>query len=277
MKRFDFKVGEYYPDIMGIGYVQAYIHEPNSEMKRDKFPSVVVVPGGSYWTTSEREAEPVAMRFYADGYNVFVLRYTTTHEAISHEATGITPYPTCYKEVGAVVDLIKKKPKGWYLDGKVIVVGFSAGGHLAATLSTRYDDKVVTDGVRRCKPDATILVYPVITGDEFAHRPSFEQLTGTSDVAVHQVESVENYVHEGMSPVYVCHAMDDDGVDVRNSLLFVSKLAEFKVDCECHIYPHGRHGFSTATSLVNTPFDNTANWVDEALSFLKARGLSIEK
>ena len=276
MKSFDFKLSEYYPDVLGVGYVQAYIHEPNSEMERDEFPSVVVVPGGSYWTTSEREAEPVAMRFYASGYNVFVLRYTTTHKPKDHTPTGITPYPICYKELGAVVDLIKKKPKGWYLDGKVIVVGFSAGGHLTATLSTRYDDKLVSDG-RQCKPDATILVYPVITGGEFAHRSSFEQLTGTSDIAVHQVESVENYVHKGMSPVYICHAMDDDGVDVRNSLLFVSKLAEYKVDCECHVYPKGRHGFSTATNLVNTPYEHTASWVDEALNFLKKRDLSIEK
>lgn len=276
MIRFDFKVKEYYPDIDGLGFVQAYIHEPCREMPREDYPSVVVVPGGGYWCTSEREAEPVAMHFYSNGYNVYVLRYTTSHSLNDHQPTGITPYPICYKECGAVIDLIRKKCEEWNGNGKVGIVGFSAGGHLTATISTRYNDKIVSDGVRDCKPDATILVYPVISGGDIAHRGSFENLTGVKDLSIHEVESADRYVHEGMSPTYICHAMDDDGVDVRNSLLYVSRLREFKVDCECHIYPNGRHGFSIATNLVNTPYEYTANWVGEALRFLKERGLSID-
>lgn len=275
MKRFDFTIKEYYPKIEGVGFVQAYLHEPNKEMLRKKFPSIVVIPGGSYWCTSEREAEPVAMYFYAEGYNVFVLRYTTTHTVETHEATNITPYPICYKEAGAIIDLIKKKPKGWYLDGRVAVVGFSAGGHLTATVSARYADNVVSDGVYNSKPDATILVYPVITGGEYAHRSTFEQLTGTNDLALHQIESVDKYVHKGMSPVYICHAMNDSAVNVENTLLFVSKLASCNVDCECHIFSDGGHGFSTAKALVNTPFEGLHDWVGEAIHFLRVRGLSI--
>ncbi len=246
-------------------------------MERVEYPSIVVVPGGSYFWTSEREAEPVAMYFYAEGYNVFVLRYTTTHTALEGAPTGITPYPVCYKEAGAIIDFIKKKPDGFYLDGRVAIVGFSAGGHLTATVSTRYSDVVVSDGIRDCKPDATMLMYPVITSGEYAHRSSFELLTGTKDLSVHKAESAEDYVHQGMSPVYICHAMNDSGVNVENTLLFVSRLASCKVDCECHIFPDGGHGFSTAKTLVNTPFEGLHDWVSEAIHFLKLRGLSLDK
>lgn len=277
MKRFDFDIKEYYPDIDGTGFVQAYIHEPCREMPRDEYPSIVVVPGGGYWCTSEREAEPVAMHFYAEGYNAFVLRYTTTHSVDTHKPTGITPYPVCYKECGAVIDLIRNKKTEWSSDGRVAIIGFSAGGHLSATVSARYGEALVSDGVRDCKPDATILVYPVITGGEYAHRGSFQNLTGTDDVDRHGTEGVEGYVHEAMSPVYICHAVNDEGVNVENTLMFMSKLADCKIDCECHIFPDGRHGFSTARQIVNTPFEGLSDWMDEALHFLRVRGLALDK
>lgn len=277
MKKFDFQVKDFYPEIDGIGFVQAYVHEPNAELPRTGYPSVVVIPGGSYWCTSERESEPVAMHFYAEGYNVFVLRYTTTFTSGNeHKPTGITPYPICYKEAGAVIDLIRNKGEEWYSDGRVAVVGFSAGGHLTATVSTRYNDDVVSDGVRNCKPDATILVYPVISAGECAHRPSFELLTGDTSLERHEIESAENYVHEGMSPVYICHTVSDELVSVQNTLIFASRLAKCGVDFECHVFPYGSHGFSTAHSLVNTPFEGLHDWVAEALHFLKVRKLSIE-
>ena len=275
MKRFDFEIKDYYPDIKGVGFVQAYLHEPNPEMPRDSFPSIVVVPGGSYWCTSEREAEPVAIRFFSEGYNVFVLRYTTFTKGIDRHPTGITPYPICYKELSAIIDLVKSKPDGWYLDGRVAIVGFSAGGHLSATVSTRYDDIIVSDGVRHSKPDATILVYPVISGGKWAHRSSFEILTGTKDTAIHEIESVENYCHQGMSPVYICHAIDDDAVSVENTKLFVTKLNECKVDCECKLFSHGKHGFSLATELVNTPYSDASVWVVDAIKFLKDRNIAL--
>ena len=133
-----------------------------------KKPAVIILPGSGYWKCCPREGEPVAMKYLAKGYNAFVLMYSCTPHV----------YPKALCEVSEAVKLVRGNADKWNIDpDKIVVCGFSAGGHLAATLGTLWNKEpaVASDGLN--KPNALILGYPVITSDpEFAHQGSFNYL-----------------------------------------------------------------------------------------------------
>lgn len=133
-------------------------------------PSVLVIPGGGYEMTSDREAEPIAMQFLAAGYNAFVLRYSVKPSI----------FPVALLEAAEAMKQIREHAAEWHVDTNAIaVIGFSAGGHLAANLATSASDEVIAahgydpDAVR---PNGLMLAYPVITSGPLAHRGSFDSL-----------------------------------------------------------------------------------------------------
>ena len=121
------------------------------------------------------------------------------------------------------------------------------------------------------------LVHPVITATEYAHRGSFEELTGSVDIADHQAYSLETKVTANTPETFIWHTWDDQAVPVMNSLLFASALAKEHVSCEMHIYEHGSHGLSlcditvSAQSKLNPAWRDCAEWVDHARDFLMRR------
>ncbi len=237
------------------------LHREN--MKR---PCMVICPGGAYLFCSELEQEPVALKFLSRGYNVFVLKYSVTPHT----------YPSQLNEVAAVFELIYKNADKWNCDtGKTVLLGFSAGGHLAAHYSNAY----AIPEVRKAFPDskkpaASVLCYPVITTDErFSHKKSFRYLLGHEpDSEEKKRFSCELLVTSDTPPAFLWHTAKDENVPVQNSLLYAMALAEQGIDYELHIYPFGRHGMSTADLETNDKIDfkesANAGWVSSVNHWL---------
>ncbi|MBR4286696.1 MAG: alpha/beta hydrolase [Clostridia bacterium] len=213
------------------------------EMNRQnkKRPCLVVLPGGGYGGCSEREAEPIALHFLPEGFNVFVLTYSVAPHR----------FPSQITEVAAAMELIYANAEKWNCDtNKIAVMGFSAGGHLAAHYSTMYDCKEVREAFPNSKrPDASVLCYPVITSDfTTTHQGSFINLSGHETLTPEEAEyySCEKQVKATTPPAFLWHTAEDGCVPVVNSILYAKALAEHKIPFELHIYPYGGHGLSTS-------------------------------
>jgi len=249
--------------------IELYLPENLSEMGRQnqKRATILVCPGGGYQFCSTREAEPVALNFLKYGYNVIVLWYSVAPNT----------FPTQLLEVAAAMDLIYKKSDEWNCDtNKITIMGFSAGGHLAAHYSTCFDIKEV----REYFPDshrvnAGVLAYPVIIADpDKTHIKSFLNLSGKTEITQEVIEnfSLEKKVNDNTPPTFIWHTAEDDLVPVYNSLRYANALTEHKIPYELHIYPFGGHGLCSADeqtcdtlsekeSIVNS-------WIEDANKFL---------
>lgn len=208
-------------------------------------PTILICPGGGYAHCSEREAEPIALKFLNWGFNAIVLRYSCAPHR----------YPIQLREVAAAFEEIYANAEEWHCDtNKVGIIGFSAGGHLTAHYSNAYN----SDAVREVFPDSkkpnfAILSYPVISADEtFTHKGSFVNLLGEypkgEDVAKY---SCEKLVSADTPPTFIWHTTTDQAVPVKNSLVYATALAENNIPFSVHIYPYGVHGLSTVDHLTN--------------------------
>lgn len=265
-----FKLNEYKRELTDYPTVKEYVHEKNREFGESrKYPAMIVFPGGGYRFTSEREAEPIAMKFYAEGYNVFTLYYTV------HEKGKV--FPNALLEGATLIDYVRQNADELGVDPeKIAVIGFSAGAHLAGSVSNRFEDKIVTDFIGRdVRVNASLLCYPVISGGEVAHRGSFIHLTGSEDLKRHEEESVDRFVSEKTPPTFMFHTADDKTVPVENSLIMGLKLARLKIPFEYHVYRSGQHGLSLASKMTNIENEHVARWFDDAVRFLKEIGVSL--
>lgn len=205
-----------------------------------KRKTIIICPGGGYHLTSDREAEPVALKLVGEGYNVFILRYSVAPAS----------FPTALCEVATAVSMIREHYMEWNVDvDKIVVAGFSAGGHLAASLATLWHTEFLEEqtGLRKeqYKPNGVMLGYPAITAGTYAHRGSFENLLQNMDTYKNMV-SIEENVTENMPKTFLWHTYDDQLVPVENSLLLVIAMKRYNIPLELHIYPHGIHGLSLA-------------------------------
>lgn len=239
-----------------------------------KWPAILICPGGGYSHVSDREGEGVALEFLARGYQCFVLTYTCAPAS----------YPLALREAAAALAFIRQEANEFFTDpSHTAVMGFSAGGHLAASLALFWDSPNVLVPLslkaEQTRPDALCLGYPVITSGSFAHRPSFEQLLGTDAPAQLLVRlSLEHSVRTDMPPVFLWHTQDDATVPVENSLLFSMALRREKVPFELHIYPHGVHGLALATNQTQAEgkeqvLEDVAYWPQLCDNWLKNRQL----
>lgn len=249
-------------------YTDGYLHDPITEMTehRERFPAVVVCPGGGYEFLSQREADPVALQYFAAGYNVFILYYS-----ISENAKNFGPL----KELSETVCKIRENADAWRVDPEQIAVcGFSAGGHLAASLGTLWNNETFLrqydnrGGLNR--PNAMLLCYPVITADQrLAHAGSIETVSG-SPLGSPGADffSLEKQVTADTAPAFLWHTVEDDVVPIENSLRMVSALQAQKIPFECHFFPTGGHGLSVCTQEVGNPDAYNARWMDMSIRWL---------
>lgn len=248
------------------GSVVGYLHTPVWEMpvRREQFPAVVVCPGGAYAFVSEREADPVALAFFARGYNVFILTYS-----VGEKAKNFQPL----RELSETVRTIRNRPEWRVAPEQIAVCGFSAGGHLACSLGTMWDDpellKVYDNHGGENRPNAMILGYPVITADEFAHVESIENVSGCKKgTPGYSYFSLDQRVSKNTCPAFLWHTAEDDCVPVENSLKLAAALSREKVPFELHVFPKGGHGMSVCTGEVGCPDDYNARWVELAAAWL---------
>lgn len=225
----------------------AYLHEPSAEMPiwRER-PAVLVLPGGGYTVTSDREADPVALSFLAQGFHAFVLRYS-----VGPRATF--PNPLC--DASRALQYIREHADRWNVRANQIAVcGFSAGGHLAASLGTLWNDPEImaaagtSEGENR--PDALILCYPVISAINHAQASWFTvQIPEQTREDLYEKLSCELHVGPHTPPTFLFHTYQDNLVPVENSLLFAQALALADIPFEMHLFEHGLHGLSLANEL----------------------------
>ena len=218
----------------------AYLQEVGGEFGFAERPAMLVIPGGGYAMCSDREADPVALAFSRAGYQSFVLRYTVG------DGGG---WPLPLEDYEQAMELILENAAQWHIaKDKIAVVGFSAGGHLAACAAT----------LAVHKPAAAVLVYPAI-------------LREVLDMCKPGMPCPNEAVNAETCPCFIAACRDDRTVDVRNSLMMELALAEHEVPFESHIYSFGGHGFSTAENWVNTNSvsPRVPHWVDDSIDWLK--------
>lgn len=250
--------------------LQTFLPYNSVEMGRQnqKRPCIVICPGGAYIMCSEREAEVIGVHFLPDGYNVFVLQYSV----MPHR------FPTQLREVAAVMELIYENADNWNCDTeRIALMGFSAGGHLAAHYSNAYNCPEVREVFPESKRvNASVLSYPVITADNrYAHLGSFKNVSGKDEVddSVAEKFSCERLVSDDTPPTFIWHTAPDTCVPVENSLLYAAALSAHKIPFELHIYPFGWHGLGTADEQSNNPLPvkiaRNRVWLDDARKWLK--------
>ncbi|KLN79095.1 xylan esterase/lipase [Bifidobacterium bifidum] len=213
-----------------VGYVIDNSPEMDPDRRR---PAILIIPGGGYAIGSDRESEPVALQFLAAGYQAFVLKYSCVPSR----------YPVALLEMAEAMSMIRGHADEWHVDaGRVAAIGFSAGGHLAANLTTVSSDAELRDAgydPAAVRPDALLLCYPVITSGRFAHRGSFDNLLGDGkdDASLLELLSIEKHVDATMPPVFIWHTITDQAVPVENSLLMIHACRDAGVSVEAHLFP----------------------------------------
>ncbi len=239
-------------------YIPDNSQEPSIDRKR---PAILIFPGGGYEFTSPREAEPVAIKFVNAGFNAFVLDYSVAPAR----------YPTQLLEASAALALIRQKADEFNtIPDKIAVCGFSAGGHLAASIGTMWQEAFIANTLKinygENQPNAMILCYPVITGLKKTHAGSFKNLLGEkADTDSLTYLSLENRVTKMCPPAFLWHTFDDNAVPVKNSLLMANALEENGIMFELHIYDSGVHGLSICSKETASSPDHinphAASWV----------------
>ena len=211
--------------------------------------AVIICPGGGYDYCSVREAEPVAMRFASHNIACFVLNYSCYRKL----------FPTNLLELAAAMLFVRENGDRFGIDTeKVYVCGFSAGGHLAASLGVHWNKPFAYEpfGVKpeMIRPCGQILCYPVITGGEKRHDGSILNLIGNdSNTEAKRLVSLEEQVSGDTVPTFIWSTCDDELVPVENTLMFTEALAANKVPFTSHIFSSGVHGLALAD-------ESTANY-----------------
>lgn len=237
----------------------------------NKRPMMVILPGGGYSFCSDREAEPIAAAYLAEGFSTCILRYSVRR---SGDEPGLGDLPV--NEAAETVRYVREHAEQWSIDPeKITVIGFSAGGHLAASLGAHWNDKDrIASAGETVRPNGLILCYPVITAGSLTHRGSIQNLTGKNGESPEDsLYDVTSYIGADMPPVFVWHTFEDGSVPVENSLALASAVRKAGGSCSLHIFPKGKHGLSLAAPEVGGGPEEVRRWVGLSVDWLRSMGL----
>ena len=280
-----------------------YVLADSSEMLNGKNrPAVLVCPGGAYLSCSDREAEPVALRFAAMGYHAFVLRYSTYHQGKPNpfpppadmDVNPNSIYPAPLRDIGKAFLTIHAHAEKWLVDTeKIAVCGFSAGAHNCAMYSVSWNEPVITEffgePANTFKPAAAILGYGVLdyrlmfglTSDDpmaqvISDAASIAYM-GTKSPPPEFLETISPVLHvsQNTPPTFLWATGEDALVPVENTTRMANALAHAGVPFEVHVFESGPHGLSladqsTAGSLFEVDAD-AQKWITLAEAWLKKR------
>ena len=261
-------------DLYGDGRVMLYAYIHNWTTTMPHYPrrgGVVVLPGGAYIMHGGSEGEPVAQAFAAAGYNAYLLKYSVGKHAV---------FPNSTADVCRALKLIRERSAQWHQEqDKLAVCGFSAGGHVAATVATMWNraDVQEASGCQNDegKPNALILGYPCITVDVTGQAEMFGLLKGSRTLEeLREIASAEKWVGDHTPPTFLWNIYGDKLVPVEHGLTFLSALAEHDIPFECHTYAAGDHGCSlansaTALGISSRINDHVGRWFTDCCLWLR--------
>ena len=262
---------DYFPFLKSEATLTSYCLSNHEEYPYEvKRKTILVIPGGGYEFVSKREAEPVAVKFLALNFNVFVLDYTVGDFEF--------PYPTI--EAFAAMAYIRQHADEYNVDLNYVgVCGFSAGGHLAASISNYFKEEQYQKmlGVKEedLRIDFSILVYPVLTTDLVnGHSGTAERISqNRQDLA--DYFDIVNHISSYFPPTYMWSTKEDVDVPPECSQIFKKKLDELHIKNEYHLFPKGRHGGATCDELTTDPEEvarikEAKEWINQAAAFINS-------
>ena len=240
------------PDI----FFESFVHE--DEVRN----ALVIFPGGAYHVCAPHEATPIAEEFYNKGFNCFVVYYSLNENAA---------YPNPVTDAAKAIKIIRANAEKYKIKKDAIaVLGFSAGGHLAASISTLFNEddvlKPISAAPSEVKPNAAVLCYPVTSSAFWMfHKSIGDNICGNKDkqYVISKINTFDN-VTKNTPPTYIWSTFSDDCVPIEDSLCYMEALAKADVPFESHIFSHGRHGLGLAKE-----FPDISRWTDEAADFLQ--------
>jgi acetyl esterase/lipase len=230
-------------------------------------PCFAVLPGGCYGFKAAHEGAPVAEWLNGLSISALVLDYGTP---------PLDPADPL-EDLRCLVRLMRQRAGDWDIDpGRIGIIGFSAGGHLAASLAVGFDEGIPssTDPLLRqsCRPDAVVLCYPVLDFERHAHRQSEENLFhGEATETLRKEYTIRNRIAAGAPPFFIWHTMEDESVSAIGSAELVSALAALGIPAELHIYLKGSHGLGLASGEPSA-----RPWLEACVNWLAVLGFGKE-
>lgn len=250
-------------------------------------PAIIICPGGAYIGITEKETEPVALRFLSAGYHAFVLRYST--------GTDLARFPAPFIDVAKSILLVRENAKSWCVDpDKISICGFSTGGHVAATYSATWQEDYLAIALNAdnqiFKPNTLLLGYPLLDLHKFKTKnliknPEMQPLIemiysaayGTINPSKQLIDkwTPANRVGSQMPPTFLWMDAEDALVDVEEGLDFIKILSEKNIPYEFHVFEKGVHGLSLGDQRVGYSENeimktgNAHKWVHLALDWLQ--------
>ncbi len=224
-----------------------------------KLPCIVVLPGGGYENRAPHEGATIAEKFNEYGLHSVVVNYRIAPNR----------YPDELLDAQRAVKIVRANADEWFIDpDKIIVLGFSAGGHLSACTAFMDDvNKSPCDEIDKlsCKVNGAILCYPVISvAEDYGHVGSGMNLLGDDYEAKKNEFNMLNYVDDNAPPVFVWHTSDDSGVSIENSLRLGIELRKYNQKFEMHIFQSGFHGLGLAED-----YPDIKKWFELAVDWIK--------
>lgn len=285
-----FKIGDYHAE------VTAFLGETGVDFEAK--PAVVICPGGSYMYVSKREAEPLAYDFLAQGYQVFILKYSTigtkieleggtvTRDEMYKSAAKIKPdkflgseFPNPLIELALTLSHIRENVHEYNVDSDNIgVVGFSAGGHLAASLGVHWHSEWLSTLTkiepRWYRPNFQVLGYPILdydlnriiaeergVGDPKYMSMASRMVFGDKiEEDILNKATIKNHVSDKTPPTFIWHTGSDKLVFIKNSIDMVDSLERHNIPWELHTFYKGDHGLSVATEITGKVNTHVQKW-----------------
>ena len=250
-------------------YLKTYVAEEyGNPVPRD---CMLILPGGGYNFCALHEDEPVARAFMYRGLNCFTLYYTVGDGA---------SLAVSLKDVSRAIAHIKRNAKKYNVDPeRIFVCGFSAGGHLSASIGTLWDKDIAAFegmGYGENRPAGMVISYGACTLGEYSHELSRNFVFGKDALTSEEIEtySPDNNVTENTPPAFIWHTQDDEVVHVGNSMRMARALIEKGVPTDLRIYPNGPHGLSVCVDGVsfgeeNRSYVHVSGWVRDCAEFIK--------
>ena len=241
--------------------LEVIVPELLDEKIRYNRKSVLIIPGGGYDIVSKREGDPIAFEFMLKGYTCFILHYSVKQE-------GYDPkYPTPQLEVMASMDYIRKNSERFDIDiNKITIMGFSAGGHLAASYGYLYKKDELCNLLNvekeNVKPNALCLAYPVITAINDTHLDTIRNITGNDQKLLKEL-SVELHIDNDYPKTFIWTTKDDNVVPSISTKLLDDALTKANVYHKTVIFKHGAHGLALGKEVGSPIYDVNKDMVNK--------------